>query len=364
MNDRNRLLRRSYERLLGLYPASFRAEFQEEMGQVFADALTVALAGGGGAVARLCLREMATLPGAAGREWVSELRARRFAGKGATMESGEAFRGPGAQSDCPPVQPVTWGQALLAAAALLVTGLGLALTGIPALHPWNRALMFGPCLLVLLGLVVAWLRSFPRWSYPYTGYALLFALWMSRVSTPGLTMVGYTFGRNDPWGWRAWLPLAVALLLGIVLARSLRPAVRFVTRAWHDWTLLSLSLYGGLPLLIWLCFDEVHGPLPAGFQVATSLFLAAGAVAYMRSSAGLGRALSLLAGLSAAWLLTTAGVSAYWHGFHRPYASEPYHWSDNAVPMLVAWPVVALLLLAPVILGLLRRGVQWARPSP
>lgn len=365
MSAKIRILSRGYGALLWLYPPPFRAEFEAEMNEVFARSLAAAADGGKGATFRLCLRELGDWPGALRREWSSDLQARRLAAKGADMEGDGPLRLAGdashAVGDPAPEAPAAWGLALLAAAPLLFTGLGLALSELPALEPWRRWLQFGPYLLVLLGLVVAWVRGFPRWSYPYAGYALAFTLYMSSVSTPGLTLLGHTFRRREPWGWRAWLPLGAALLAGLLLTRSLRPAARFVTGAWCDWTRFSFALYGPLPLVMWLLFDEVHPPYPAPYLALSALFLAAGAVAYMRSTTPLKRALSLLAGLTATWLVCTVGLAAYWHGRQVSRMATPFHWWGTAVPMAFAWAVVALVMLAPVMLALLQRGVRRRR---
>jgi hypothetical protein len=249
--------------------------------------------------------------------------------------------------------PAPWPQALLAALALLVPG--LALIGWPGLSSWHRVLVFGSYLFILLGLLADWVRGFPRWSYPYVGYSLLYALWLSTVSTPGLKLLGYAFTPNEVWDWRAWLGLGVVAVFALLLTRSLRPLGRLFIGAWRDWTRLSLALYGCLPFVMWLFFDEVRQPYPIPFLTATSLFLAAGALAYMRSRTAMHRMLSLLAGLTAAWLISSVGLVAYWTVRREPYWRIPPSWSEATLPMVYAWVVVVAILLVPVILSLLRR---------
>jgi hypothetical protein len=74
MNRAIGLLTRGYRCLLRLYPASFRAEFAAEMDEVFFQAIADAAHRGWGALARLCLRELGTWPGALGREWAAVCR--------------------------------------------------------------------------------------------------------------------------------------------------------------------------------------------------------------------------------------------------------------------------------------------------
>jgi hypothetical protein len=244
---------------------------------------------------------------------------------------------------------------LLAALAVLLPGLALAVWFLPG--TWRQALMLGSYLYILLGLLAGWIRGFPAWSYLHVGYSLLFALWLSAVSSPGLRLLGHTFGRNEDWGWRAWLGLAVIALLALLLTRSLRPLARLFAGAWREPTRLSLVVYGTLPLAIWLLFDEVHDPYSSSLRIVISFLLAAGAVAYMRSETTGQRILSLFAGLTVSWIVTTTGLAAYWNGPRVP-GRAPFHWFDSVVPMVLAWAVVAAILLAPASLSLLQRLVR------
>jgi len=351
MSRTARLLSRGYRCLLHFYPASFRAEFAAEMDEVFREAVADAAQRGKRALARLGLREIGTWPCAVGREWAGTLLARLDRQKGAVMNSGASSHEPvPARVDAG--TPVPWYHVLLAALALLVPGLALA--GWPLPDPWHLAPLFGSTLFILLGLLAGWVRGFPAWSYLYLGYGLLFALWLSNVATPGLELLGHTFARNELWGWRAWLGLGAVAVLALLLTRSLRPLARLCTGAWRDWTRLSLVVYGTLPFVTWMLFDEVHAPYRAVFSILSALLLAAGAVTYLRSETTRNRMLSLVAGLTASWLATTAGLAAYWNGPRVP-GRPPFHWSDTLVPMAIAWAVVAAVLLVPATLSLLQR---------
>ena len=77
-----------YRCLLRFYPASFRAEFAAEMHEVLDEAVADAAQGGREALARLCLREIRTWPGAEGREWAANLEARL----GTDLASGTDWR--------------------------------------------------------------------------------------------------------------------------------------------------------------------------------------------------------------------------------------------------------------------------------
>ena len=64
-----------------------------------------------------------------------------------------------------------------------------------------------------------------------------------------------------------------------------------------------------------------------------------------------------LAGLTVSWIVTTTGLAAYWNGPRVP-GRAPFHWFDSVVPMVLAWAVVAAILLAPASLSLLQRRVR------
>lgn len=192
---------------------------------------------------------------------------------------------------------------------------------------------------------------------------LVYALFMANMTTPGLRLLGHTFTRQEHWGWRAWLGLAAVAVLALLLTRSLRPLARLFTTAWRDWSRLSLALYGTLPLVLWILFGEVHAPYPAPFLAVNALCLAAGAVGQMRSKSAVGAMLSLLAGLTVSWLVTTVALAVYWHGKTLVPGLPAGHWSDSLLPMAIAWLVVAAVLLLPAFLDLLRARMQRRRAA-
>jgi hypothetical protein len=340
----------AYRCLLRLHPAGFRTEFGAEMEGVFAQAVADATEAGRGAVGRLCLRELLDMTQALACEWAGYLRDRLPWPKGGIMtlrlvgdEAAPRVAGRGT--------PAPWGQAILAAAALLVPGLAGSLRELPALQVRWPALVFGSYLFILLGLLAGWVRGFPRWSYAYAGYGLLFALYLSGVTTPELRLLGYTFQRHEPWGWRAWLGLTAVAVLALLLTRSLRPLGRILGGTWRDATRLSLALYGTLPLVAGILFDEVRAPYPAPFLALSTIGLAAGALAHMRASATLPRMAALLAGLTASWLVITPALALYWHGRRVGVGAPPLHWTETVMPMALAWIMVSAALLLPALVG-------------
>ena len=101
-----RLIIGVYAILVRCYPLSFRAQFEEEMRQVFADAVTEAAEWGRLPLMVVCLQEVRDLPSVLLREILSDSRERR---KEALMS--ETVRDPG-EASLPECTPASWATAL------------------------------------------------------------------------------------------------------------------------------------------------------------------------------------------------------------------------------------------------------------
>ena len=216
------------------------------------------------AALRLALREVRDLPTAA-------IRAHRRAGRSThmnlpTQEHNESERD-------------SWKAALAGAAPLFIFGLTTVVREALPLNLWpggamNLIIVY---LALLVGLGVGWLKSFPRWSYSYAGFILLFTWYWMGVATPGLVIFGHTFQHDELWGGRAWIPFAVMAMIALLVTRSLRPLGRFFSGAWRDWTRLSFALCSFTPVIVWFLFDEVRRPYAAPYLALTTLALTGGA---------------------------------------------------------------------------------------
>jgi hypothetical protein len=249
----------------------------------------------------------------------------------------------------------SWGEVLAGMLPFLVFGLGMVIYEI-----LPRDLVAGPigfwCYLVLyiigvIGLGIGWVKGFPRWSYPYAGLVLFIRGW---------------WGDGDNLSGRLFVGPTSAILfwvmVGIVLlvTRSLRPLGQFFKRTWHDWTLLSFGLYSLMPLMLLnVAFDFVTGNYPLPYPIASSLVLAGVALAYLRSSRMVQRVFALLAGMTLCWAVATVEVA-----IHLARAPKlPGYWVGDIRDMLSYWGVQMVLILAPALLGPLRRSVQSVRAS-
>jgi len=145
----------------------------------------------------------------------------------------------------------------------------------------------------------------------------------------------------------------VIAVTALALTRSLRPLFRLVTDVWEDWTRLSFGLYGVMPLAVVLAFDEVDNSYQLSYMLLLTLILVEGALAYMRSARTWQRALSLLVGTMLAVAVMAVGTVVYWKG-------PGNGWVDVRRTSIHGGYVVALML-APALLGLIRRLVKSIR---
>jgi hypothetical protein len=256
--------------------------------------------------------------------------------------------------------PSSWAETLAGMTLFLISGLGLILNEVP--HDWvvplwlthlAGALLLAYLLVPAIGFGIGWIRGFPRWSYPYLGLALLVSLYMMNVATPGLRIFNYTFGRNDLWGWRAWIPVSVMVVIALLITRSLRPLLKLFTNIWEDWTLLTFGMFGFMPLLIGIGFDEVDRLYSLPFMVALTFFMVGTALAYLRSTHQWQRVLALLIGIILILTIVAIAPTVYWleNGW------------VNVQGVVVGGTIVGLVMFSPVLIGLLRRSIQSLRAA-
>ena len=349
-----RLLTRLYSHLLKLYPDRFLDEFGEEMSDVFAQALSGLDDSGTPPatrrlkMARLFFREVWHFP-------LAYLDARRYH---ASLGSEDASLGMIGEQDTTEAwvgRRASWGEALIGALPFLLYGLAYLLEGFAELGGYdypaftlldgspNRpaitlTALKGVFFVSALGLLFGVLKGFPRWSYAYLGMSLYF---------------GWSYNNQNYYGlfykWWVWLPLLAAVVLGLLLTRSLKPLARLLQGAWNDWTRLSFTLYAfAAPMTTVVFFDMDWGAIQLYGLIFDTVLLAAVAVAFLRSRTILGRGLSLEAAvliLVVKWLL----VGGY------PSFDEPLR-------VLYFWFLFIIIcfgiLLLPAVIGLLRRGVH------
>jgi len=242
------------------------------------------------------------------------------------------------------------------AGALLFVLWGLELVCNEFPHEWNvplwvqgTGIFFMATMLTLpIGMCLGWIQGFPRWSYPYVGHMLVFSWYMTMVATPGFKVFGYEVFGRQLWGWRAWIPLMVVALIVFAVTRSVKPIIKFFTNAREDWTLLTFGMFGFMPLLIAIMFDEVDRLYSLYFMVALTIIMVGTAIVYLRSENYRGRVKTLLVGVALSLAIASIAPNIYWVGVL----------SVNVLPALIAGVIVFLFMFSPSLLSLGQKRIN------
>jgi hypothetical protein len=332
---------RLYSKLLHLYPARFRDEFAEEMQVVFSDSVNDAIKNGFLPFAILCLRELGGLPLNILREFWHE-----FQGKELIMlhENTSDSR-------------VTATQVIMGVLPFFLFSLVSIMLEFPIawlktewFMPIAEIFLFAWLTLPAIGFGIGWVQDFPRWSYPYTGIAVILAFYIQNASTPGLNFFGIPLFGRELWGWRAWAPLAMAFVIALIISRSFKPFLRFFINLWQDWTIPSYLMAGALPLLVMITFDEIDHLYTLYFVIPFAALLVGMVVIYLRSQRTWQRVLALTVGVLIIIFSAAFGSNSYWLSHNGMYLSGARYY-------LVLGAKISLIMLAPAWLELLRRWI-------
>jgi hypothetical protein len=288
---------------LALFPARYRREYGEERAWVLGMAWEESAARGLLPLLGFCAREWRDLPASLLREYSKEWKLRADS---------------------------IWDQLENHQESGLALGTGIfpfVLLGVMVLsfevpYQWGNQnlfrslsmiLMLGGYLLILIGLLLGALAGFPPWALPYLVYAIVFALYIANASTPGLVVFNVEMWGREVWGFRACVPLGIVVLL---VARLNRHPWELVNKLWHgiakDWSRLTFGLYGILPLLVWINFDEMDNTYSFPGAMLGLVLILCGAVFYLRLKSPFWRTFSMIlcASLGILAVMTTAHL--YW----------------------------------------------------
>jgi hypothetical protein len=343
-----------YQLLLNAYPPAYRAEFADEMCDTFKEG--VEEASSQGRLGWFILRELLDAPRALVRvyldAWMMKLQTRI-----------QVIQDVASTSDLPPAPPDgrdSWRQAFWELSPFLLTALFLVLaTYLPLFEMsagWQRDAEFLGKLIVPLTLPVVLLglaRGLPRWTYPFCGLFLGYQIFVSYQSSMWLFLIAMLF---------AYSGLAAAAIITDPQPRLLPTLVRRIGQSLSiDWTRLSFGVFGAMPVILIIAFDDAHANDRTPYLVLSALGMVVSAFAYCRSRTTSVQITALLAGLTfsiwCAWMdkITFAGGLVGW-------VTVPSTGLEEMFWLLRLWLESGVLILSPAWLVLMGRAARVNRP--
>lgn len=337
-----------YSKLIRLYPAAFREEFGEEMADSFRESVEEAGAEGILPLALVCLREIACLPVSLIREFRYE-----FGRKGNVMR---VDQGSAADSVSGVVRN-RW-DASLGTLPFLLAGLLFMVIkfNLPFHLGYPMVIFLAIC---LFGLGIGLFKGVPRWTFSYLGWSVMISVWWTMM--PLFTFIPLYDPKTMPdrMGGLAWIPLLIALGLGLVMGRSAHPFRNLTSAIWHDWTLLSLSIYSFAAFTL-LIYDENHHPYLPAFMGVSTLAICLAVWGFLQSGSSWKRVVSLLTGFVIALVLSNISYatwdSAAYYGLPP---SPPQPWYTAAFAGVLGWTIFwSGIMFWPLLIGLVRHVVS------
>jgi hypothetical protein len=224
--------------------------------------------------------------------------------------------------------------------------------------------------IVIFTLILAVVRRFPRWSFPYLGFLLSIGVILSqyfRLWVWTYPLFLDAFGSRAGWstgirilyaGIHETLMWLIILLSALALVNLLR-LFPFTRTIWQkirlDWTQFSYLLYGSLVVYIFLVtFDEYHFDGP--WKLAASVCLTMGAWLYLRAENKNSRIMALVSGTTVTmWMVVIAKWVLIplqkWPAGYPISPSEITRWTETGYTF-ISWIGFTLILLAPALFDL------------
>jgi len=338
------LLRKFHRLLLNLYPKKYREEYGDEVHLVFNLSLDDALGRGGMELAGAILIEFVSLPKAIIHEHLRERRRKMMTGKFASRFD---FT-PGSRTEA------------LAALAPFLVGMVMIVFGYIGNYInfplWSQVVFVILFWSLVLGLfLLGPAKGLPRWFMPYIGVPmpiislLLFNSLMEKWQ--GVWWYGL------PWflsafiqGGLFWVGLIFMLILLLVATRLIPKSRLFHQRLKDDWTLLSFIIYGAMPFVLFITYNEYKNEEP--FMFMSLMVLAVCGWLYLKSYEPLKRFLYLYGGVALSMLVAAIGKAVLEESSFPGGSST---WQTEFMDTLTMWLWLALIMLIPVSFKLFSR---------
>ena len=332
-------MKKFYSLLLYLFPSSYRKEYGDELQSVFNLALDDAMSAGRADAMVMLFRELTSLPRAIIHEHLRERR-KAMTGKNASWFDFE----PGSRNEVfAALTPFLLGAALPTFISLIGSSIDIPL--------WIQ-IVFTLFMWFLIGslLVLGFKKSAPRWFMPYLGVPLSIISLIAFNFMVNPEWHGFPFLHEASWFVRQifymgmlWMGLIVSILLVFLLTRFVPRFRAFHQRLRDDWTLLCFVLYGAMPFVVYLSFDEFKNDEP--YLLLSFLALALGGWFYLRSGTHQAKFWSLLGGLTLAMSIAFLGQNLLYESSYPYSNSSPWATTMSTVIMWM-WMVAFMFISA------------------
>lgn len=218
---------------------------------------------------------------------------------------------------------------------------------------WSQVafvILFGSLVLGLFLLGPA--RGLPRWFLPYLGLPLpiVCLLFFNSLMEKWQGVWWYSL----PWFVSVftqegllWMGLIFLMFLLLGISRWVPRFRPFYQRLGDDWTLLSFVIYGAMPMVLFITYNEYKNEEP--FMFLSLMSLAVGGWLYLRSQEPLKRFLCLQGGMALSMLVAAVG-KALLHDSSFP-TGHGIAWKSEMSYTMVTWLWLALIMLIPLALN-------------
>lgn len=321
-----------YRLSLRIFPQRFRADFEAEMVAVFAQCLAHQSQWG---MLKIAWRELVQLPDAL-------IQAYRVAWQGTLV--GRMLQSPFHPLPPAPDGRFSWWQTFLETSLFIVSSTFLILIVYqqPAWIPvgWQHPSPGMGWLVLLMALpVLLWglVYGLPRWAYP-----------------PGGFLLGYSFLIAQQYRLTSfWIMTVFASFLLTLVAiythnyrQPLSPVLQRLGASMSlDWTRLSFGLYGMMPTLLVLAYDDIYPNHQTLYLAFSLLIMWLGALLYSRSHHQKQQLAVLMSGVSLALGIVFL-EQLYFQGAWR---NTPKLWLADLRWLSTLWSFMMTLLLLPML---------------